>query len=327
MQTVRSVLIHPSVRASAFRHRRIESLRTGMIDPTFHYAAVKQAELWLRVHQLHAPGSVQSDFRAIYRDLADDLARSLAGQAVHVIGLGSGGGEKEAWILEALHEQGCTLRYTPVDVSPELALLSAEMADRRVHFPVIPLVGHLSLLEGPPDWLPNDDPAEIRVYTAFGLTPNLPPDWLPRQLARQLRTGDQLLISANLAPTEQPDQADYLPACRRLMSQYDNPETLAWLRQALIDWGIAPLLSEPHFDLAELQGVAGFFATSHWLDDTRFDWEGLPFTARAGEPLLLFYSLRYTPARLARELAACGLTLGTGYVTGNGEEGVWRVWQ
>ncbi|MEN8215229.1 MAG: hypothetical protein ABFS56_02415 [Pseudomonadota bacterium] len=44
--------------------------------------------------------------------------------AVHVVGLGSGCGEKDCCLLEALHAQ--KLLFTPVDVSEVLALLSAQ---------------------------------------------------------------------------------------------------------------------------------------------------------------------------------------------------------
>ena len=141
-----TVLIHPSFRADALCRKRIASLMECAIDHAFHYAGVRQAELWLQVHRVHAPGSVDPAFESIYRTLAGELALELAGQTVHVIGLGSGGGEKEVWVLEALRARHCRVRYTPVDVSPELALLSAEVAQGWVNQPIQPIVGDLSLL-------------------------------------------------------------------------------------------------------------------------------------------------------------------------------------
>lgn len=320
----RTVLIHPSFRAAAWRTRRITSLHEAAIDPAFHYAGVRQAALWLKVHRIHAPGAVEPDFERIYRMLAHDLAGSLAGQSVHVIGLGSGGGEKEAWVLEALEQQGCHLRYTPVDISPELALLSAEVAENRFDGSIYPVVGDLSLLASPDDWL-HDEPASIRVYTAFGLTPNFTPSWLLGHLGRILRPCDRLLLSANLAPVSEDDAAGYRQACLRVMPQYDNPETRTWLRQVLIDWGIADHLSDPVFELSTLEGITGFFAWSQWLTDVQFDWEDQPFTARKDDRLRLFFSLRYTPARLARVLVPHGLKLVQGDQTRNREEGVWRI--
>ncbi len=319
----RSVLIHPSFRADALYGRRVASLRTSAIDPAFHYLGVRQADLWLKVHQRHAPGSVDPNLNDIYRNLAADLSHALAGRHVHLIGLGAGGGEKEAMILQALSRASCRLRYTPADISPELALSSAEAAETLVDCPIFPVVGDLSMLSDTRDWLGADDGEEVRVYTAFGITPNFSPSTLFALLADALRPQDHLLISANLAPVLDDDDADYRRACRSLISQYDNVETRVWLRQVLIDWGIAPRLSEPAFELGVMEGITGFFAISHWLAETRFDFDGEEFSAAQGEPLRLFFSLRYTDRRLREKVAEHGLSLGRGYVTATGQEGVY----
>lgn len=320
-----TVLIHPSFRADALRQKRIASLMDGTLDHAFHYAGVRQAELWLHVHQTHAPVTVDPAFETIYRHLARDLAMELAGEAVHVIGLGSGGGEKEAWVLEALKQQGCRIRYTPLDVSPELALLSAEVAENWVDQAILPIVGDLSLLPDLKDWLDGEQQQASRIYTAFGLTPNFAPSILLKGLGGVLRDTDHLLLSANLAPTAHEDEAAYHTACRAIQAQYDNPATRTWLRQVLIDWGIAARLSEPRFELGEMEGIAGFFAWSQWLEDTRLDWDGLDFRAAKGEALRLFFSLRYTEERLAAKLQLQGLSLAGGYLTPCKQEGVWRV--
>lgn len=318
------VRIHASFRAEALRNKRIASLKEHAIDHGFHYAGVRQAELWLKVHQAHAPGSVDPEFERLYRAAAANLAQELAGQAVHVIGLGSGGGEKETWVLNALHQHGCPLRYTPVDISPELALMSAEQARASVEAHITPVVGDLSLLADADNWL-EADPATVRVYTAFGLTPNFPPSYLLGLLNHSLRPSDHLLLSANLAPTTHDDDSGYPAAVRELLYQYDNPETRTWLHQVLIDWGIADKLGPPEFQVAELEDIAGFFAYSTWLEDTHLDWEEQPFTAHKGDRLRLFFSLRYTPKRLAKKLEALGLIMGPAHIASNGQEGVWQI--
>jgi L-histidine N-alpha-methyltransferase len=325
MRRPRTALIHPSFRADAWRDRRIASLRDSAIDHGFHYAGVRQAELWLEVHRRHAPGAIDPDFERIYRSAAEDLAGELEGRAVHVIGLGAGGGEKEATVLEALSGRGCRLQYTPVDVSPELALLSAEEAESRVDCPVSPVVGDLSMLGNVGDWLDGTDRGAQRVFTAFGLTPNFTPSTLLGLLAAALRPEDHLLLSANLAPVGVDDDADYERACRSIIGQYDNAETRDWLRQVLIDWGIASSLSEPRFDVAAIEGVLGFVATSWWLADTQFDMDGQQYAASEGEPIRLFFSLRYTTRRLREVLGRHNLAMGQSYVTADGQEGLYRV--
>jgi hypothetical protein len=178
MTGFRPVLIHSSLRAEAQRNKRRDSLFNGAMDHGFHYQGLKQAELWLDVHRRHAPLFADASFSDIFRHLAADTAADLAGKPVHVIGLGPGGGEKEAWVLEALHQAGCALRYTPIDASLELAILSAEVAAPYVSGEVLPVAGDLSLLAEWPVRLAQYPADEIRVYTAFGLTPN----FLPSQI-------------------------------------------------------------------------------------------------------------------------------------------------
>lgn len=348
MSAFRPVWIHPSHRMQAQARKRLDSLLRGEIDHGFHYQSPKQAERWLQVHQRHVPLRVEPSFAEIYRVIAEDVAESLAGRAVHVIGLCPGGGWKEALVLEALHQQGCTLRYTPVDTSLELALLSGEAGQPWVKSEMLPIVGDISLLRDLPDWLKRFPAEETRVYTFFGAVHNFPPSFIFPLLRDVLREQDSLLMSANLAPDRgtsglsaippfgkgglggiqtdrQRTESAYLAACTKILPQYDNPETIAWLRQVLVDWGIAAWLSEPGFQLQAMEDLLGFFAYSTWLADASFPWEGQQFTARQGERLRLFFSLRYTPVRLADVLRRYGLALGPGRVTNNGEEGVWWV--
>jgi hypothetical protein len=323
----RPLWVHRSFRAEEQARKRADCLFQAEIDHAFHYAGVKQAELWLEVHRLHAPMFANPSFETIYRELFSDLARHWTGQSLHVIGLGSGGGQKEAWLLEALRREACPLRYTPLDVSPELALLSAEVAAHQVNTEILPVVGDLAMLPEFKTWLDRYPKEELRLFTAFGLTPNFPPHQLFSGLREALRKQDQLLLSANLAPLTDDDDTElaYRAACERIRFQYDNPETRRWLRQILIDWGIAEYLSEPYFGLETLEGVDGFFARSHWLKETNFVWEGQSFQAQPGETLRLFFSLRFTPKRLTQCLSMYGLKLQEGRITSCGQEGVWRI--
>jgi L-histidine N-alpha-methyltransferase len=323
----RPVWIHASFRAERQAEKRAASLFEGRLDHAFHYAGVRQAELWLAVHRAHAPLFADPSFESIYRRLYAPLAEELAGRPVHVVGLGSGGGRKEAWLLEALRGAGCRLRYTPVDVSPELALLSAEVAEPLVDAELLPVVGDLSMLPELGTWLDRYPVEETRIYTAFGLTPNFRPSELLGGLREALGEQDQLLLSANLAPLAGEDAAESAcrAACEAIRPQYDNPETRRWLRQVLVDWGIAQHLSEPRFEIDALEGIAGFFAYSEWLEDVSFEWEGKRFQAKRGDRLRLFFSLRFSVGRLAGALERQGLVLGEGCVTDCRQEGVWRV--
>jgi len=325
MSAFSPVWIHPSVRAEALALKKRESLLAGAIDHGFHYQGQKQAQLWLKVHQRHAPLHSDPAFVEIFVAAAADMAKDLAGQAVHVIGLCPGGGWKEAKVLEALHQAGCALRYTPVDTSLELALLSAEAGRPWVGGEIRPVVGDIALLQDLPAWLEGLGSEEKRLYTFFGAVPNFLPSHIFPMLRDVLRVEDALLLSANLAPAVDGSEAAYHAACGKILPLYDNVETVAWLRQILVDWGIAIPLGQPCFQIESLEGILGFVAHSPWLADVNFVWEGQPFSAQHGERLRLFFSLRYTPARLAATLGQYGLGLKPGHVTPCGQEGVWPV--
>jgi hypothetical protein len=301
------------------------------MDPAFHYHSARQSELWWEVHRSHAPFFANPEFRLIFERLAAGLALELAGERLHVIGLGAGGGSKEAMVLKALHSAGCALRYTPVDASLELALSSAEAGLPFAREGVFPVAADLRILEEPADTLGE---AEVRrVYTAFGIAPNLLPSRLFGWLSMVLRPGDILLLSANMAPlsAEEADfpeaepSAAYCRACECVLAQYDNPETHAWLRQVLADWGLNHRLGELSFSLETQESVLGVCASSPWLVDAEFSFEGAPIRVREGDRFGVFFSLRYTLPRLSAALASHGLLLGTGFQTSCAQEGVWRV--
>lgn len=318
------------MRAEPQKTRRQASLQSGAIDHLFHYQGVKQSQLWLDVHRAHAPLSADPSFEDIFRKISLKTARDHARRSVHVIALGPGGGEKEAWLLEALRKEDCTLRYTPVDAGLELALLSAERAAPFLDAETLPIVGDLSLLQQLPAWLDRYPENEARIYTAFGLTPNFLPSWLFSRLSSLMRPQDPLLLSANLAPLDEfKDHGleSYRAACETVLPQYNNPETLRWLSQVLEDWGIAGSLSAPTFEVQNFEDILGFGLHSKWLSETRFEWENTPFHAQAGQSLRLFFSLRYTPKRLDQTLQRFGLTLGDGFTTPCRQEGVWQVKQ
>ncbi|RFC45726.1 MAG: hypothetical protein DVB28_000429 [Verrucomicrobia bacterium] len=327
MTPLRPVWVHSSLRAQHQSLRRQASLSQGAIDHVFHYQGPKQAQLWMDVHRRHAPGSTDRSFEDIFRSISHQTAEELASQDVHVVALGPGGGEKEAWLLQALKAAGCRTRYTPVDASVELALLSAETAESLLETEILPVVADLALLEELPAWLERYPSHETRVYTAFGLSPNFLPSTLFKRLSSLMREEDALLLSANLAPLDASaeTEAAYLAACDAILPQYNNPETLLWLGQVLVDWGIKAHLGQPRFHLQSFDNILGFCLQCPWLSNARFDWENEPFAARAGDLLQLFFSLRYTPKRLAETLLRFGLQLGTGHTTPCRQEGVWRV--
>jgi L-histidine N-alpha-methyltransferase len=327
------VRIHGSLRASHQRVLRRAALESGVLDPSFHYQSVRQSELWMEVHRRHAPAAVDPSFMRIFQQVAESLSVAVAGRAVHVLGLGAGGGEKESLILQILRESGCTVRYTPIDVSVELALASAEVALPFVEGPIVPVAADLRSLAQTDANLLFETSAEVRLVTAFGLLPNFVPSEIFRLLSNLLRPGDLLAVSANLAPAGNLADASaavdfkqcYEKACQRIVPQYDNAETRRWLRQVLVDWGLDSLLGETCFGLEWLEDVLGICARCDWKTKSPLRWEGTLVEFDAAQMLRLFFSLRYTPEILTQKMRMHGFCIRQGFCTPCGEEGVWAA--
>ena len=299
------VWIHSSQSLEAIRCAREASLSTGQIDHTFHYASPRQSELWLAVHRAHSPAKTDSQVEKIYRDLFAEIAPHWKNQPVHVVALGCGGSHKDTLLLEALEAVGAHVRFTPVDVSPALALLSAQAGREFCDEPIRPLVADLLHFPALPDAIASYDGGESRLFTFFGLIPNFEPEAILPQLRGWIRPQDQLLLSANLAPALDESPGEYRAAMEIVKPQYDNAETRAWLSRVLMDWGLETRADSYTLSIEEHGGLLRFVAS---VTDLR-----------------LFFSYRYTPERLRATLAARGLKLGVGQISASREEGVWTA--
>src|SRR5881397_2559453 len=97
------ILIHPSQFPDAVCAELHRSLRERAINHKFHYETHKQAEKWLALHEAYSPARTDPNCAAIY-DAAFAAAASIVKESnsVHLIGLGCGGGQKEARLLRFL---------------------------------------------------------------------------------------------------------------------------------------------------------------------------------------------------------------------------------
>ena len=105
-----------------------ESLRTRKINHKFHYDSVKQTQKWLALHQIYSPSRNDENVRAIYEDSFEAAAAKIKSKSVHVIGLGCGGGQKDARLLKLLKARGKEIFYTPCDVSSAMVLVARQTA-------------------------------------------------------------------------------------------------------------------------------------------------------------------------------------------------------
>lgn len=323
------VWIHSSQQMQSITERRRNALFSGRIPNSFLYSGYAQSKLWLEVFRKHSPAIQNPEFQRWHKSFFASFVRNLQTPALHVVGLGSGGGEKDCWLLDALQAQNQThLLFTPVDVSEILALLSAQRATNNVLevFPR-PLVAELSACSDLESWLDSLDGGRSRVFTCFGVIPNLAPESILPLLRSLLREEDILLLSANLAPVKDGDESvqAYRDACQQILPQYDNAETRRWVSQVLLDWGLSSYLEPVVCQLEPWADLYGVIMISRWRSAVNLVWEECPFQAEAGQELVVFSSLRYTPERLRGWLAKFGLKLGRGTVVDSGEEGIWDV--
>jgi L-histidine Nalpha-methyltransferase len=313
------VAIHPSQFPDQVRADLLKSLRARAIQHKFHYESYKQAQKWLAVHEAHSPARNDSGCAAVYDEAFRWAAGKFQRADVCVIGLGCGGGHKDAALLGCLKTAGIRPVYSAVDVSLSLVIM-ARLRAAGFAESTTGLVCDLEMADGIQDQLCGCRAAQ-RVLTFFGMIPNSEPDVILPRLRKLLRRGDVLLMSANLAPG-----ADYAAGVKRVLPQYDNAQTADWLLTFLYDVGVEP--GDGKIDFSIEQGAADLLRI--WADfefqrarTVKLGDETVQFAA--GERVRLFYSYRYTPERLKSVLAKFDFTISEQWITPSEEEGVFAV--
>lgn len=301
-----------------------ELLRRRCIPPRLHYVSDAQSDLWRALAAAHSPAGGES-VQAAYAELFARVGDDLAGTAQQLITLGAGSGAKERELLRALNAAGCSLQITAVDVSESLAVETADKLSGGESEAARAVVGDfLSLDVG----INIDGADEVpRLFTAFGLSPNIRPGEFFSALARLLRPGDRALLSANLWPN-----AEEAAAEREVLAQYDNEETRRWLGRLFKEWGMPDdHCPDLEFSIGSIEGVAAVIANAEWPDPASWDCsEFTPAPAqvrewRRGEPIEVFYSLRYTIESFSAQVHSAGLSVQHSVASQCGREAVFMV--
>jgi SAM-dependent methyltransferase len=314
--------IHVAVHSSQFpesaREALLECLRRRSIAPKFLYQSHRQAQLWLALHRAHSPAWLDPDCAAIYERAFAAAAGAAPNRPARLIGLGCGGGYKEARLLRALAAAGRKLSYVPCDVSLPLVLESArEAAGACPGLSCQPLVCDVSLADDLPEILSQAERDEQRILTFFGMIPNFEPAGILARLAKLVRPGDLLLLSANLAPGP-----DYRAGVLRVLPGYDNPETRAWLLAFLFDLGVEPGDGAAEFSVEAAAELYRIVADFHFARERALEVYERRFLFRPGDSVRLFFSYRYTPDRIRLLLGSHQLGTPGQWITASGEEGV-----
>ncbi|MGO8837092.1 MAG: L-histidine N(alpha)-methyltransferase [Limisphaerales bacterium] len=334
MSSVASVRIHASQFPENVRRDLVASLRTRRVNHKFHYDSVKQTQKWLALHQAYSPTRNDADCRAIYDRAFKTAAAQVTSKAIHVIGLGCGGGQKDTRLLKLLKNRGRKVFYTPCDVSTAMVLVARRTALAVVLeencFPFVcdlatadGLEVALAQMVGPCCRAALDDQQVVptilaRLFTFFGMIPNFEPKIILPKLASLVRPKDFLLFSANLAPGKH-----YTAGVEKILPQYDNLLTRDWLLTFLLDLGVGR--SDGHLRFSVQGGTLGLkrvVADFRFTRRCRIKVEDIEFNFRAGETFRLFFSYRYTPDRVRQVLARYGLEVCGQWIAKSEEEGV-----
>jgi len=310
------VTIHPSQFPDQVRRDLIASLRTRQVNHKFHYDSVKQTRKWLALHEAHSPARYDENCLTTYDEAFVGAAKKIKARQIHIIGLGCGGGQKDAQLLKQLRLQGKKISYTPCDVSVAMVLVARQAALAVVPAKnCFPFVCDLATAD---DLQKNLGTRHPSLVTFFGMIPNFEPQKILPKLASLVRPHDWLLFSANLAPGD-----DYAAGMKKILPQYDNPLTHDWLAAFLFDLGVAAGDGRLRFrietgGLGLQRVVAGF----HFRRACRVMVGGEKFSFARGESIRLFFSYRHTPERVRKILARYRLMVCDEWAAGSGEEGV-----
>ncbi len=320
MSAIANVAIHPSQFPEKVWRDLLESLRSRKINHKFHYDSVKQTQKWLALHQIYSPSRNDKNVRAIYEKSFEAVAEKIKSKNVHVIGLGCGGGQKDARLLKSLKSRSKEIFYTPCDVSTAMVLTAQQSAlailPEKNCFPFVcdlATTGDLSSVFDSRFTI-----HDSRITTFFGMIPNFEPQKILPKLASLVRPKDFLLFSANLAPGE-----NYAAGMKKILPQYDNAPTRDWLMTFLFDLGVEKKDGKLKFTIeAGGFGLKRIVARFHFIRAHRIEIESEQFKFRAGDPVQLFFSYRYTPERVRKILAGHDLEVCEQWIAKSEEEGV-----
>lgn len=319
MSSLVNVAIHPSQFPEKVRLDLLDSLRARAVNHKFHYDSVKQTQKWLALHQAHSPSRNDADCAAIYDAGFAAAAARVDAKSVHLIGIGCGGGQKDARLLCLLKNRGKQIFYTPCDVSTAMVLTARQTAlavlPENHCFPLVCDLAGMDDLTSV--FNQRHTSSATRLTTFFGMIPNFEPEMILPKLASLIGGEDWLLFSANLAPG-----SDYEAGVKTVLPQYDNPLTRDWLLAFLLDLGVEVADGDLRFVIEEVNGLKRIVAAFHFVSSRTIAVDDERFEFRAGDSIRLFFSYRYTPELVRRSLERHGLLVTDQWITRSEEEGV-----
>ncbi len=290
---------------------------------SLHYQGAAPAARWRALYERWSPFVQRPGYRAMF-DAGFGRVVAPAPDGVSVIGLGCGTGDKELALIQRLLARSVNPAFAPVDISVPLVTAAGVLARTALPDAVIhPLVADLSNpATDLSHWFDATLPAtDQRVFTFFSMLPNFEPaDILPR-LAGWLRQHDRLLLTANLAPGD-----DFSAGMARILPQYDNAETRAWLATFLEQGGVLPADGELSFHVEPHPTEAGIRrVVARWKFNRAGQLQVMTgaIDFAVGDHLELFTSSRHQRPGVVTQLRRHGLEMEASWITPDGEEGLY----
>jgi uncharacterized SAM-dependent methyltransferase len=111
---------------------------------------------------------------------------------------------------------------------------------------------------------------------------------------------------------------------KKVLPQYDNVPTRDWLLTFLLDLGVEKNDGELRFEIENVQttGLKRIAVHFHFKRARQIEIENEIFNFKAGETIRLFFSYRYTPARVRAILGRHALEVYEQWIAKSEEEGV-----
>ena len=307
------IRVHASQHPAAIARVLLSSLRDRAVNHKFHYASYKQARQWNTLFSQYSPFVNDPACAQAYEQSYIHTAQRITASSMHIISLGCGSGEKDLRLLQSLRNSGRHSQYTPVDVSMPLVVMAHTQAEKAGFSPSAGIVCDLLEPLLLSDLAPEAETSRTLV-TFFGMIPNFEPKAILPNIAAILRPGGYLLLSGNLASGD-----DYEAGVRKVLPQYDNPCTEAWLLMFLEDLGVTrddgrlawTIEPDPHYPA--LRRLSAYF---RFNGSRTVQVENEEFAFAPGEQIRLFFSYRYTVEHLRNVLDDHGLGVRQTWVSG-----------
>ena len=274
----------------------IASFRARRLAERFFYWFPLSVRAWLA---LCSDGAYRNFVRSrsLIAQSANDLARYMPPGPLEVLSLGSGQGDKDLLLLEALRGNGSRVSYVPVDTSQALLEMACGGA-LGAGFPALGIKADFSRAEHLAALAPEPESPARLVMVVGNTLGAFDPIAEARALRGLLRPQDLLIVDGELY------------AGAQTVAGYDNPLNRRFAWAPLTAVGISEADGEIVFEDTADQRLPGLHPLSKHFRarrDVSAFLGGESLTLKAGERVAMNHSYKYDEAAFLKLLGDAGL--------------------